>query len=125
MTMAGAIMLDLQDRVGSLETGKDADFIVLTGDPLAFTRTFCKHGLRAKRFSTARTGGLSDRRRRLRRAKPTESSTSIVSTTIFRRRTINDCFKTQKLAADGKAKTESGDDRDYFKDEFGTSRRVI
>ena len=35
MTMAGAIMLDLQDRVGSLETGKDADFIILSGDPLS------------------------------------------------------------------------------------------
>ena len=35
LTMAGAIMLDLQDRVGSLETGKDADFILLSGDPLS------------------------------------------------------------------------------------------
>ena len=35
MTMAGAIMLDMQDRVGSLEKGKDADFIVLNGDPLS------------------------------------------------------------------------------------------
>lgn len=35
MTMANAIMLDLQDRIGSLETGKDADFIVLSGDPLS------------------------------------------------------------------------------------------
>lgn len=35
MTMANAIMLDLQERVGSLETGKDADFIVLSGDPLS------------------------------------------------------------------------------------------
>lgn len=35
LTMAGAIMLDMQDRVGSLETGKDADFIVLSGDPLS------------------------------------------------------------------------------------------
>ncbi|MBK8811389.1 MAG: amidohydrolase family protein [Acidobacteria bacterium] len=35
MTMAGAIMLDMQDRVGSLEAGKDADFIVLSGDPLS------------------------------------------------------------------------------------------
>ncbi len=35
MTMAGAIMLDLQDRVGSLEKGKDADFLVLNGDPLS------------------------------------------------------------------------------------------
>ncbi|MCY7346563.1 MAG: amidohydrolase family protein [Pyrinomonadaceae bacterium] len=35
MTMANAMMLDLQTRVGSLETGKDADFIVLSGDPLS------------------------------------------------------------------------------------------
>jgi imidazolonepropionase-like amidohydrolase len=35
MTMAGAIMLDLDKRVGSLEPGKDADFIVLSGDPLS------------------------------------------------------------------------------------------
>ena len=35
MTMANAIMLDMADRVGSLEKGKDADFIVLSGDPLS------------------------------------------------------------------------------------------
>lgn len=35
MTMANAIMLDLDKRVGSLETGKDADFVVLNGDPLS------------------------------------------------------------------------------------------
>jgi len=35
MTMANAVMLDLADRIGSLETGKDADFIVLSGDPLS------------------------------------------------------------------------------------------
>jgi imidazolonepropionase-like amidohydrolase len=35
MTQAGAIMLDLKDRVGSLEKGKDADFLVLSGDPLS------------------------------------------------------------------------------------------
>ena len=35
MTLSGAEMLDLRDRVGSLEAGKDADFIVLSGDPLS------------------------------------------------------------------------------------------
>ena len=35
LTIAGAKMLDLGDRVGSLEPGKDADFIHLNGDPFS------------------------------------------------------------------------------------------
>lgn len=35
VTLANARMLDADHRVGSLEEGKDADFIVLSGDPLS------------------------------------------------------------------------------------------
>lgn len=35
VTLAGAKMLDLGERVGSLEPGKDADFLVLSGDPFS------------------------------------------------------------------------------------------
>ncbi|MEM7313476.1 MAG: amidohydrolase family protein [Planctomycetota bacterium] len=35
LTLAGAEMLGLDQRIGSLEPGKDADFIVLNGDPFS------------------------------------------------------------------------------------------
>jgi imidazolonepropionase-like amidohydrolase len=35
LTINGARMMDLEDRVGSLEVGKDADFVVFDGDPLS------------------------------------------------------------------------------------------
>lgn len=39
LTLAGAEMLGLQDRIGSLTAGKDADFSILEGDPLS---VYCK-----------------------------------------------------------------------------------
>ncbi len=39
LTIEGAIQMDLADRVGTLEAGKDADFIILNGDPFSvYTR---------------------------------------------------------------------------------------
>lgn len=39
LTINGAKQLDMEDRVGSLEVGKDADFLILSGDPLSvYTR---------------------------------------------------------------------------------------
>ncbi len=35
ITIKGAMMLDLDDRIGSLAPGKDADFIILDGDPFS------------------------------------------------------------------------------------------
>jgi len=35
LTINGARMLDLDDRVGTIEPGKDADFVILSGDPLS------------------------------------------------------------------------------------------
>lgn len=35
LTLAGAKLLDLDARVGSLEKGKDADFVILSGDPFS------------------------------------------------------------------------------------------
>ena len=39
LTLAGAEMMGLEDRVGTLERGKDADFVILSGDPFSvYTR---------------------------------------------------------------------------------------
>jgi len=54
VTQANAKILDLEDRVGTLEKGKDADFIVLSGDPLSvYTRVEQTWVEGQKRFDVA------------------------------------------------------------------------
>ena len=41
LTLAPARLLGLDDRIGSLEAGKDADLVLFDGDPLEYTARTC------------------------------------------------------------------------------------
>jgi imidazolonepropionase-like amidohydrolase len=79
LTLHGAQMLHLEDRCGSLEKGKDADFVVLSGRPFSiYTQVLETHVEGVKVFDRARnedwcyqTGGFAlPRRERLPQRTP-------------------------------------------------------
>jgi imidazolonepropionase-like amidohydrolase len=87
ITLHPAQALHLDDRVGSLETGKDADFVVLSGDPFSvYTRVLETYidGRRVFRLADEKdrpyqTGGFAlDNRSRLPAARPFEKPLSPV-----------------------------------------------
>lgn len=49
LTLAGAEMIDLEKRIGSLAKGKDADFIILSGDPLSVYTTVLETWVEGKK----------------------------------------------------------------------------
>ena len=68
VTLAGARMLELASRVGSLEPGKDADFVVLSGDPFSVYTHVGDLGRRRE--------GLRPRRRRRTASTPSAAGAS-------------------------------------------------
>jgi imidazolonepropionase-like amidohydrolase len=67
LTMGGAIILDLQNRIGSLDRGKDADFVLLSGE--SHQRLYARArnlGRWEKGFRSRGSDGSPVRGRRLR-----------------------------------------------------------
>lgn len=76
VTLAAARMLELDGRVGSLEKGKDADFIILSGDPLSVythvletwvegTRVFDRSDPKDRLYATGGYGASDDQQMHL------------------------------------------------------------
>ncbi len=71
MTINNAKMLGLEERVGSLKTGKDADFLILSGDPFSVythveetwvegTRVFDRANPEHRKYATGGLGATHD-----------------------------------------------------------------
>ena len=87
LTMAGAEMLGLEDRIGSLAAGKDADFAILEGDPLSvYCKTLRNLGRGREGLRSQRSQRSALRRRRLSAPGTISRPTCAASTTPIMRR---------------------------------------
>jgi imidazolonepropionase-like amidohydrolase len=59
VTSSAAEILGIGDRVGSLQPGKDADFVILTGEPMQTSTTVLETWVDGHRAYAASTGGAS------------------------------------------------------------------
>ncbi len=93
LTLHGAQMLHLDDRLGSLQTGKDADFVVLSGSPFSvYTQVLqtyidgkCVFDRSKQQDWSYQTGGFAlSERDRLPRCPPPVKPTASVETPLRR-----------------------------------------
>ncbi len=93
LTLHGAQMLHLDDRLGSLETGKDADFVVLSGPPFSvYTQVLqtyidgkCVFDRSKQQDWSYQTGGFAlSERDRLPKCPPPAKPTATVDTPLRR-----------------------------------------
>ncbi len=93
LTLHGAQMLHLDDRLGSLQTGKDADFVVLSGSPFSvYTQVLqtyidgkCVFDRSKQQDWSYQTGGFAlNERDRLPKCPPPAKPTATVDTPLRR-----------------------------------------
>ena len=73
ITYNGAVQLGVQDKVGSIEVGKDADVVIWTGDPLS-VYSIGRNDVHRRRDLLRQKAGRGDARRDGERARALEAA---------------------------------------------------